>query len=965
MTNFLTALTMSLFSLTLFANGPGLSEKFGEFTRKEGGGIWESYIKFSVLLDEGKNPVRLLYQDPSRYEFHYQALANLPEFQGMTSAQIEHITYKNSSARKAIPGVLTIHNGDDAIHNSRFSLVTEEAPRASDIKAIYQLLLNSAKDGENENSFGSYLAFEILSHQEQGMKDRAAELAKEGIRIYVRNREADNISYTDAWGVGTVIHITSQEDLDAKVSTDAVSKDSILLAEQNLRSLPAVAGVISAVPLTPASHTVLLAQMYGIPVVYHKNALQLFVPLAGQKIFLQASNRPGSTLSMRKSSHVTNITDEDFSLLAQLKVAKKLTVSLDESSKEIKSASRLSRQDIAAYGGKSSQMGLLMTTVPQNAPLVAMGIPIYYFKTFLRDTMISNGKSLADFISSQLATIAALETPQTQTMQVLSKIRDEIKKATIPEEVIKPIREALIRNFPGPSVRLKLRSSSNVEDGEEFNGAGLYDSEGVWLSGGDVNDLEKGLKKVWASLYTDRGFIARRNFQVNEENAGMGILAQPPFKGELANGVSTIHIEKGKVEYSFEITGLVGENDEVTAGSQVQAEIVRGWVNQDGEDPIITVEQPYQGKSKETTILEKSFYSELGKTMRRVAQKYGSDTKDVNIEFEWKAMPTAGSPTSAALFLKQVRPIPQIKAQKTLDGSAYILLAAQSTTFRSHVGDSSTALEDLWKPKSVTVKMKSMTQVRLRNKKAIVEEVRFTIQGTTYTVNNPKVEFVETLNTEYPQAEVVIPLPNKHLPSLKLTFSISLSKKESRDVYATTSEYSANLSADEKDFWLMKKALGESIRFYENLVADVPNQPLDPWYDPDLKGTNNYEITVAKLPAFKLRLNDVFQVGEGDSLNSKIGSVTLSGLLPRPLQIGKNGIGYGSNHHNSIESIIVDLHYSANLTDVEKNKLDSIAGRYVYLSDQGTLIFIRADGSSKKMGPFKGGTPGSARSPVQ
>ena len=78
--------------------------------------------------------------------------------------------------------------------------------------------------------------------------------------------------------------------------------------------------------------------------------------------------------------------------------------------------------------------------------------------------------------------------------------------------------------FPDPEVLLSCRSSTNAEDGEEFNGAGLYDSK----SGRPADDfrpagscphptykpLSLALKKVWASTYNLNAFLARERFGI-------------------------------------------------------------------------------------------------------------------------------------------------------------------------------------------------------------------------------------------------------------------------------------------------------------------------------------------------------------------------------------------------------------------------------------------------------------------
>jgi hypothetical protein len=58
--------------------------------------------------------------------------------------------------------------------------------------------------------------------------------------------------------------------------------------------------------------------------------------------------------------------------------------------------------------------------------------------------------------------------------QALDKLRKQIKKAELPPDIAQSIGELQARMPAGQAIR--CRSSTNNEDLEGFNGAGLYDS---------------------------------------------------------------------------------------------------------------------------------------------------------------------------------------------------------------------------------------------------------------------------------------------------------------------------------------------------------------------------------------------------------------------------------------------------------------------------------------------------------
>jgi hypothetical protein len=149
-----------------------------------------------------------------------------------------------------------------------------------------------------------------------------------------------------------------------------------------------------------------------------------------------------------------------------------------------------------------------------------------------------------------------------------------------------------------PGRKIRFRSSSNVEDGETFTGAGLYDS----YSGCLLDDLDGGstgpsrcdptqpekrgvfraMQKVYARFYNDNAVIERLRRAVDESKAGMGLLVHHSYPNdiELANGVATYH--KSGDWFDVRMVTQTGAVSVTNPDSSAQPEVVDGpdsWRN--------------------------------------------------------------------------------------------------------------------------------------------------------------------------------------------------------------------------------------------------------------------------------------------------------------------------------------------------------------------------------------------------
>ena len=105
-----------------------------------------------------------------------------------------------------------------------------------------------------------------------------------------------------------------------------------------------------------------------------------------------------------------------------------------------------------------------------------------------------------------------------QKNKQLEDIRKLIQAGTIPEWMTIQFTQMQAQYPQGSDLR--LRSSSNSEALENFNGAGLYSSLVHFAAEGPI---EETIKRVWASLWTLRAFTEREFHKIDHRAIAMGI----------------------------------------------------------------------------------------------------------------------------------------------------------------------------------------------------------------------------------------------------------------------------------------------------------------------------------------------------------------------------------------------------------------------------------------------------------
>jgi len=253
---------------------------------------------------------------------------------------------------------------------------------------------------------------------------------------------------------------------------------------------------------------------------------------------------------------------------------------------------------------------------------------------------------------------------------------------------------------------LRFRSSTNVEDSEQYSGAGLYDS----FSGCPADDLDqddygpclcdpcegsergvfRAIRKTFASFYNENAYLERIRRAVDESEVGMGILVNPSFPDriELANGVATVEIagDKGQIHLVSQLGAVSVTNPEGGAiPEEVLLQVLAGWAL---KSPVPADIKQYSSLVPlgGTVMTFPADYRELAGYLIAVSKAFQqiSGKTSYVLDLEYKKV-AAGDNTlpNGGIVIKQVRQVPQ------LDSSRPVIpfLISQLMTFEVFTGE--------------------------------------------------------------------------------------------------------------------------------------------------------------------------------------------------------------------------------------------------------------------------------------
>lgn len=394
--------------------------------------------------------------------------------------------------------------------------------------------------------------------------------------------------------------------------------DEIVVLEAMLPDITPVAGIITEQFATPLSHLSLRARAWGIPNVGLKGAIKKLQTYDGIYVSFSAC---------REDFTIRPATEEEIEAARKARDKKPpLKIpAVDLLQKALKPLTSLSNADIAAFGAKAANLGSI--TSYSQVP-AGFAIPMHYYAEHIKKCRIG-------------------------PKMPIEEVQKEIFKVSLDTEFLNTAWQTAQQLG---NVSLFVRSSTNAEDLEGFNGAGLYDTV---ANVKDKEGLEEAIKQVWASIYNPRAILERNFFGIDHMSVYSACIVQIGVNAQKAGVLITKDIFEPKETMEvYTINAKWGLGEGVVSGTTTPEQILYNFDNKGikvlsrASDEYITVFDEQGGLKKIPNpkcgmpVLSDDQATELANAAYQIKRRFGAK-HDLDIEWLFD---------NEKLYIVQVRP---------------------------------------------------------------------------------------------------------------------------------------------------------------------------------------------------------------------------------------------------------------------------------------------------------------------
>jgi hypothetical protein len=455
-----------------------------------------------AIFDSRKNT--MYYINTKKYDLHYTFSSEQLNYE-YSHYQFSTEQYSSNSNRYLYPVTINYFKELDIY---TFEFFASDGATCEDVYTVYRKILQS-----------SYLKNKLYFYTTNSIIEDCTNIPVIGANELYEGQNYQALNIAEGYGYlkkVDVIDIQSKE----------FQKHDIVLTNGIPIDIPVIAGIITTEFQTPLSHINVLSHNRGTPNMALKSAFEetIFDDLNNELVYLKVAT---DSYQIRKANL------EEATVFWDKNEPKEIiTLDKDVNNYGLFELENASINDVNKIGGKAANFAEILKAFKRNGttapvPENYFAIPFFYYDEHLKkhgiDTFIETTLNLPEFKSN---------TTFRKTM--LNKIRDSIINSALDEDLLSKVLNKMTSDNRFNSYR--FRSSTNAEDLDGFNGAGLYNSYSGKLND-DKKTPNKAIKKVWASLWNFPAFEERNYFKIEHLSTAMGILVHRSFPDEDANGV--------------------------------------------------------------------------------------------------------------------------------------------------------------------------------------------------------------------------------------------------------------------------------------------------------------------------------------------------------------------------------------------------------------------------------------------
>jgi hypothetical protein len=333
-----------------------------------------------------------------------------------------------------------------------------------------------------------------------------------------------------------------------------IDTHKIYIFQKPPSDLKPVAGIMTVSEGNPVSHVQLLARNLGIPnAALSGDNLKALRKYDGKKVFYAVSEK-GNVIIKQEA----NMTAEETALFSkQERNQEKIAVPTEQIRLDVQEVLDMRTVDASdsgkLCGPKAANLGQLKKLFPENV-VEGLIIPFGIFRKHMDQQMPGQKDTYWSHLNTtfseadKMRALGAIETEvERYQLERLATLKNAIEAMPLDAAFVSQLRSGFQKTFGNSlgKVPVFLRSDTNMEDLKEFTGAGLNLTLFNILT---EQNIAEGIKRVWASPYTERSFKWRQKYLNNPENVFPSILIIPSVDVDYSGVMITKGINSGSEE---------------------------------------------------------------------------------------------------------------------------------------------------------------------------------------------------------------------------------------------------------------------------------------------------------------------------------------------------------------------------------------------------------------------------------